>query len=1150
VRFVSLALERYGHFEDCRLTFRPGAPDLHVVFGANEAGKTTALAAVSDLLFGFPSRSPYNFIYDYSLLRVGAVLEDEGRTLACRRKKGANGTLLDSNERPLDQGALLAMLRGLTRETFGFSFSLNQEGLRAGGKAMVEARNDLGRALFAAGSGLTGVSDELSCLEAEADAIWGPRASNKRSFTVAQRELDAQTREIRERSLKPKTWLDARSAVAAAKATLDDAQRRRDGVLAEVSRAERIRRIAPSVRLRSEHLVTLAAYSGTVDIAPPRAEAAERTMAEAERAISTKATAVKLAKEAIEQIAARAADPAIIAAAEPIDDLVATSGAVTKARRDLVSLEANQATSNGLINGLRKEVGAAAADPPTRILSAKLREIALAYLQDASALSQIAESEEALAQRRRAMPSGLSEARQPSDLTPIIDAVDASRALGADADVRCALLERRAEVSATALKQVLARLTPWTGDASKLLSLPRLMPDEIDLARTALSECAAEAAGETSVVTREREEVASLDLQREHLSSGRAVSAEEIAAARSERNVRWQPLKDHVLSEAFLPSPHATVAAFEATVTAADGRSDLRFSAADESSRLTDMSQRSSKLLLSAAQAEARAIAATRRGDLVRAAWTDKLTSAGYPDMEPSRLMGWLADRDAAEAASATAILTADEATTSLRRRAEARAALIACLPADAAVPQRVEIAPILACAERIRGAGEAAEQQRRLELAATAQFAQDAEALGRRRERLEHAAATRAVTWRGIMKEAGLDLEISGAIATLDVIEELRAAITAHSDLQARVDGISKDAGDYDAKVTAIADALGVVDDKDVSKRLDFMRARLTAARATAKVIAALEETVMSRTSEVATEHTKLATALESLELIMKETGASDLTELSAAIERSRAARALGDTVGVAEMAIISGGDGKSLGELLQALEGVDPDGLAARTQTLAAELTALNEEVAAAAAKHGDARTAFAALDPELNPAVDAATDAEHARAELSVLTEQYILKRAQVVTLRWAIEQYRERHQDPMLQRASQLFSTLTIGRYAALRIDNDGAVPRLLGLRDDGRTVVDVGAMSEGTTDQLFLALRLAAVEHSVASGTRLPFLADDLFVNFDDERSEAGFRVLANLARSTQVLFFTHHRHLASIARSVVGADVHSECALA
>ena len=73
------------------------------------------------------------------------------------------------------------------------------------------------------------------------------------------------------------------------------------------------------------------------------------------------------------------------------------------------------------------------------------------------------------------------------------------------------------------------------------------------------------------------------------------------------------------------------------------------------------------------------------------------------------------------------------------------------------------------------------------------------------------------------------------------------------------------------------------------------------------------------------------------------------------------------------------------------------------------------------------------------------------------------------------------------------------------------------------------------------DQLFLALRIAALEQSVDAGVRLPFLADDLFVNFDDDRSRAGFRVLADLSRSTQVLFFTHHEHLAAIATEVTKA---------
>jgi uncharacterized protein YhaN len=87
------------------------------------------------------------------------------------------------------------------------------------------------------------------------------------------------------------------------------------------------------------------------------------------------------------------------------------------------------------------------------------------------------------------------------------------------------------------------------------------------------------------------------------------------------------------------------------------------------------------------------------------------------------------------------------------------------------------------------------------------------------------------------------------------------------------------------------------------------------------------------------------------------------------------------------------------------------------------------------------------------------------------------------------------------------------------------------------------------MSEGTIDQLFLALRIAAVEESVAGGARLPFLADDLFSTYDDERSAAGFRVLSKLAEQTQVLFFTHHEHLADLARDVLAPARVSTCRL-
>jgi uncharacterized protein YhaN len=81
------------------------------------------------------------------------------------------------------------------------------------------------------------------------------------------------------------------------------------------------------------------------------------------------------------------------------------------------------------------------------------------------------------------------------------------------------------------------------------------------------------------------------------------------------------------------------------------------------------------------------------------------------------------------------------------------------------------------------------------------------------------------------------------------------------------------------------------------------------------------------------------------------------------------------------------------------------------------------------------------------------------------------------------------------------------------------------------------------MSEGSRDQLFLALRLAALELQADQGATMPLIADDLFINFDDQRTAAGFEVLGQLSRKMQVVFLTHHDHLVPLARQVLGPQL-------
>ena len=134
MRLRRLSLHRYGHFAGCDLDFPHAEKDFHLIFGNNEAGKSTTLSAVSDLLFGFPHSTAYDFRFDAPLLRVGATLEHAGQTLALRRRKGKKDTLLDDAETPIGEGPLTAMLQGFSAESFRISHSLDHHRLRDGGR--------------------------------------------------------------------------------------------------------------------------------------------------------------------------------------------------------------------------------------------------------------------------------------------------------------------------------------------------------------------------------------------------------------------------------------------------------------------------------------------------------------------------------------------------------------------------------------------------------------------------------------------------------------------------------------------------------------------------------------------------------------------------------------------------------------------------------------------------------------------------------------------------------------------------------------------------------------------------------------------------------------------------------------------------------
>src|SRR5690606_18557355 len=117
MRLLELRLIAFGPFTDHAIDL--SAPGLHVIYGPNEAGKSTALRAITALLFGIDERTPDAYLHPYDKLRIGAALEHGGERLEVVRSKKRKHALTDPAGAPVDEARLRRFLGGVTPALFG-----------------------------------------------------------------------------------------------------------------------------------------------------------------------------------------------------------------------------------------------------------------------------------------------------------------------------------------------------------------------------------------------------------------------------------------------------------------------------------------------------------------------------------------------------------------------------------------------------------------------------------------------------------------------------------------------------------------------------------------------------------------------------------------------------------------------------------------------------------------------------------------------------------------------------------------------------------------------------------------------------------------------------------------------------------------------
>ena len=130
------------------------------------------------------------------------------------------------------------------------------------------------------------------------------------------------------------------------------------------------------------------------------------------------------------------------------------------------------------------------------------------------------------------------------------------------------------------------------------------------------------------------------------------------------------------------------------------------------------------------------------------------------------------------------------------------------------------------------------------------------------------------------------------------------------------------------------------------------------------------------------------------------------------------------------------------------------------------------------------------------------------------------------------------YENDRQPDVLRHASRFFRTMSEDRYSRVVAPLDGTdlqVER----RDGVRLLPQL--LSRGTAEQLYMAIRFALLRDYAGHVDALPVVFDDVFVNFDPQRTRNTLHAVEELTETHQVLLFTCHPHVVALAKEVIPA---------
>lgn len=1155
MRILRLNLKAFGPFTNQEINLSAGNYGLHIIYGLNEAGKSSSLRAINAVLFGIPGRTNDNFLHDNSLLRVGADLVcKEGKELSFVRKKGNKNTLITPNEEePITDMELEYFLRGITVERFFLEFALDHDKLVEGGNTFLSNKGDVGQSLFAAGHGLVGLQSFMDEIREQAGEIFSQK--KRKGIVELVKQFNEKKKESKQSSVNTNFW-----------DKLDKNYRKQQEISRNIAsqigelnkdkiRLERLSRTFPLIIKRNTCLDKLSAFEGFTPIPESITEDRKNIANSIQRTKDAIARNDIKIKQLVLDIEALEIPETVIKRSPSIQALLDEKlGRYKSAQEDVIGLQVEYKQIKASIDSMLDNIKQGMTLKDAQSLNLRTSE----HSEVESMTKEYDKVVDRLDSHKKNLKKVLSKYRQTREkIDKMENPLDIALLKKEMADITkkgdlhfvLNKIKGQITVKKEQISNELGKMGIENMDLEKVAKMN--VPDVtvIDKYINKFSTLDRYLGKSTDEIIRIKEENRKNEAKLKQLhATGNVFSADELKQIRDERDNGWRFIK-----RVWLENEDVSVdtteylhglsldQAYERDVKKTDEIVDSRYNQADQVAKVDQLNINLKTLEEELSQADTENQKHQKAMTALKAEWKTLWIKSGIELRMPNEMRDRRVNLSTTWDKIATMRKESVEADFISKEIATCISRLNKCL--DEKYNEDNLNSFLSYCGSIVEKSEQITQKNKENETRISDYKNEETMLLSDIKE-YEQALETWNVKWSELMSRFGLNPENSTTEVTT-MIHQVQKVFIKQKELK-----------DKEKRIEEIKDATNRFEE-DLARLLVNITPDLTSlspleASGRLREIVETAKSNQTQKTTLETELKKNKITLEQdnntsqrqqkqIDELCSQAACNNVDELISKEEKSAHVRSLEVELHNIDYQLIDTGGG-SVDEINSEAASTDRETVNLKLGNIKSNMTNLIDNKTSVDQAVGELKNQLDGIDGG-NIAAQAAEDAEAILTKIKEHARKYLKLTLALKVIEQEIECYRKKNESPLLAKASQYYMKLTLGSFTGLTISYEGEQPAIVGVRPDNRHT-EVIKMSDGSRDQLYLSLRLAALSIYLETSEPMPFIVDDILIKFDDDRARATLEILSEISNKTQVLFFTHQARHVDITKTIDNSFIH------